>query len=192
MDYPKHRFQGQSNRLYTYYVTPLFTDYVNQSGNYAICRDNFDGTFYVYYFGETDDLGRRHNGGKHEKLAKALKLGATHILTHLNGNGFASRYNEERDLVERFKPPLNIEHNPMADIARVVDKWAGKPASTPTPTTPEAIPTTLGDIPMPAHWFGGLLPNPALNSTIGNVLLENSDPTPNAVSGYIRMLLAKR
>ena len=46
----------------------------------------------------------------HECWSEALRLGATHVMTHTTPVGAHARYDEEADLIARWNPPMNVHH----------------------------------------------------------------------------------
>jgi hypothetical protein len=80
---------------------------VPEPGNYAFVRQLANGNWTPIYFGIAENLrGRIPN---HERLAEAVRLGATHIMGHTTPNE-ASRVAEEQDLIAYWNPPLNVHY----------------------------------------------------------------------------------
>jgi len=77
--------------------------------NYAMVKRLPNGNYVPLYFGEAGDLKARFDGG-HEKLDPAIRLGATHFMTHRSSASEEVRRAEEHDLIQRWNPPLNIQH----------------------------------------------------------------------------------
>lgn len=78
------------------------------SGNYAFVKQLPNGNFTPLYFGETDDVQDRIPS--HEIWDEALRLGATHVMSHTTPAGEYARLAEEADLIARYNPPLNVQH----------------------------------------------------------------------------------
>lgn len=64
-----------------------------------------DGTWIPIYAAQTRDLKQRLEG--QVRLADAVHSGATHIHAHYGSSRQAARCDEERDLIQRWRP----EHN---------------------------------------------------------------------------------
>ena len=102
---------GRSGASYCYWVlsepkNPAAIK--DEGGNYAFVKQLASGLFVPLRFGETNSLRTRIPG--HECWAEALRLGATHVMTHTTPTGYWVRLSEERDLIERWNPPLNKQH----------------------------------------------------------------------------------
>ena len=102
---------GQSGTLYRYWFleNPRVPSAIKSvGGNYAFVKRLSNGNFVPIYFGIADDLSARIPN--HERWADALKAGMTHVMTHTTPTGAAAREAEERDLIQRWNPPLNTQH----------------------------------------------------------------------------------
>jgi hypothetical protein len=100
---------GKSGTTYRYWSVDLSTEKLKASaGNYAFVKQLANGNFTPIYFGETDSLKDRIPS--HEKWMAAVRLGATHVMAHATQAGELSRLAEEQDLIERWNPPLNVQH----------------------------------------------------------------------------------
>lgn len=80
----------------------------NVAGNYAFVRRHPNGNFTPLYFGIADSLQNRIPN--HERWADAIRAGATHVMSHTTPAGASARDAEERDLIQRWSPPLNTHH----------------------------------------------------------------------------------
>jgi len=70
------------------------------------------GQFVPLYIGKAENLRSRLIG--HERMAEALRLGATHLLTHKPGYGDKVHYLEaERRLIAHYNPVLNVQHRTL-------------------------------------------------------------------------------
>jgi hypothetical protein len=78
------------------------------AGNYAFVKQLATGNFIPIYFGIADSLQNRIPN--HERFDDAVKAGATHVMAHTTPAGEAARIAEERDLIQRWNPPLNVHH----------------------------------------------------------------------------------
>jgi hypothetical protein len=65
------------------------------------------------YFGQTNNLAERM--ANHNKLTLAAAYGATIVLAHVNQGGEAARKAEEKDLIQAYNPPANIQHRSAAE-----------------------------------------------------------------------------
>lgn len=99
---------GQSGATYTYWLNNMSDAFLAVSGNYAFVRQLANGNFVPLYFGEADNLSRRLAG--HEVWPKALRLGATPVMTHTTPRGELVRRAEEADLIRKWNPPLNVQY----------------------------------------------------------------------------------
>jgi hypothetical protein len=67
-----------------------------------------NGKWLPVYIGEGISLqGRIPN---HERWAEARRLGASDVMSHTTPSGEKARLAEERDLIEHWKPSLNVQH----------------------------------------------------------------------------------
>ena len=64
----------------------------------------------VLYVGQTGSLASRRPGSGHDNWAPAGGEAPAHLLVHMNGQDDAARRQEERDLIERYQPPGNVQH----------------------------------------------------------------------------------
>ena len=78
------------------------------AGNYAFVKQLPNGNFVPLYFGIADDLSNRIPN--HERWSDAVRAGATHVMTHTTPSGASARESEEKDLIQRWNPPLNTHH----------------------------------------------------------------------------------
>jgi hypothetical protein len=99
---------GQSGRTYRYWLNSMADGFMAVSGNYAFVKILPNGNAIPLYFGESDDLSRRLT--QHEIWPQAVRLGATHVMSHTTPTGYLSRLDEERDLIARWNPVLNTQH----------------------------------------------------------------------------------
>ena len=74
-------------------------------GNFIYARQAEDGSWVPIYIAQTRNLGQRLEG--QFTVQDAIQNGATHILAHYDTAGQAARCNEERDLLQRWKPVCN-------------------------------------------------------------------------------------
>jgi hypothetical protein len=103
-------FTGKSGTLYRYWNLENITVAGVRAlgGNYVFAKQLPTGNFMPLYFGVADDLQARIPN--HERWAEACQLGATHVLAHTTPAGEQARLGEERDLIQYWNPPLNIQH----------------------------------------------------------------------------------
>src|SRR5579863_1203396 len=106
MDWPG--MSGQSYR-YLFLDNPRLPAAIKSvGGNYAFVKQLSNGKFTPLYFGIADDLSARIPN--HERWPDAIRAGATHVMTHTTPSGASAREAEERDLIQRWDPPLNTHH----------------------------------------------------------------------------------
>lgn len=78
-------------------------------GNYAFLKKLPNGTSYeALYIGQADNVQARLPN--HERWNDALRAGATLVVAHSTQGGEAARLAEERDLIAKWNPPLNVHH----------------------------------------------------------------------------------
>lgn len=100
---------GLSGRKYDYYIRRITDDWLDKPGNYVFAGPVSHGILQgwtIPYVGETISLKTRLTG--HERWQSAIRLGASHVLAHVNLNAVA-RLAEERDLIRAYNPPLNVQ-----------------------------------------------------------------------------------
>ncbi len=109
---------GKSGKTYKYWLREIeagykTANYKSEAGNYGFAKRLPNGKFTPLYFGESDDLEARVIS-RHEKWDDAIKLGVTHVMGHTTPAGEQIRLAEERDLIEDWNPPLNVQHRQKA------------------------------------------------------------------------------
>lgn len=100
---------GKSGTTYKYWSLTNITAAGIQAmeGNYVFARRLPNGNLVPLYFGEAGDLQARIPN--HERWLQAFHLGATHVMAHSTPAGERARRAEERDLVQYWNPPLNVQ-----------------------------------------------------------------------------------
>lgn len=103
-------FAGLSGISYKYWNTDLsrMNDVMPVAGNYAFLKPTGPNSYTPLYFGVADNLRDRLRN--HERWPDALRAGATVIVMHTTRAGAAARLAEERDLIAKWNPPLNVHH----------------------------------------------------------------------------------
>ena len=76
--------------------------------NYAFVFQDDTEQWRVAYIGETESLFHRMRA--HSRWNAAKKLGCAHVLVKLTTGGIRERRAEERDLIAKYRPPLNTQH----------------------------------------------------------------------------------
>jgi hypothetical protein len=101
---------GQSGTNYRYWFLADITANGIQAvaGNYAFVKRLPNGNYTPLYFGQADDLQARIPN--HDRLDDARRAGATHVMAHSTQGGELARLAEERDLIQRWNPTLNVQH----------------------------------------------------------------------------------
>jgi hypothetical protein len=102
-------WQGQSGKVYRYVFLDLAQAINAVAVNYAFVKALGDNWFRPLYFGETTNAQERITSD-HEKWNAAIALGMTHVMAHTTQGGEKIRWDEERDLILRWQPPLNVQH----------------------------------------------------------------------------------
>jgi hypothetical protein len=101
---------GKSGKLYRYwFLADATADGLKaEGGNYAFVKKLPTGNFVPLYFGETDNFKTRVPS--HERWPDAKKAGFTHLMGHTTPAGEMARKAEEKDLIERWQPVMNVHH----------------------------------------------------------------------------------
>lgn len=102
---------GQSGRSYRYWALAnpkVAAEIQDAGGNYAFVKQLPNGNFTPLYFGKADSL--RDRIPSHECWPEAVRLGVTHLMGHTTPAGDDARCAEERDLIQRWNPPMNVQH----------------------------------------------------------------------------------
>ena len=101
---------GKSGNSYRYWFTASMKagDLLAAGGNYMFVKQLPNGNWVPVYIGECENFKTRLPN--HERWAEAVRLGATHLMTHTTPTGEQARLVEERDLIEYWNPPLNTQH----------------------------------------------------------------------------------
>ncbi len=102
---PTIMWPGLSGREYKYWIHPIGASFKEEAGNYIFAKEAKPGYWTPCYIGQTENLEKRL--GDHEKEACAKRNGATHIHAHTNPAGETTRKAEEKDLIQKWKPPCN-------------------------------------------------------------------------------------
>ena len=102
---------GNSGTYRYWFVTDTST-LVAEGGNYAFVKRLPNGNFLPLYFGQADNLRARMPN--HERWDEAKRMGATHVMAHTTPAGETARLSEERDLIQRWDPPLNVQHRKVS------------------------------------------------------------------------------
>lgn len=107
-------FHGWSGVAYEYFIMEqgIDTPMVTSAGNYAFAVRLATGALYPVYFGVADNLNGRVSRS-HERWAEAIRLGAYMVLAHTTPGGERARLAEERDLIARYNPRLNVQHRTL-------------------------------------------------------------------------------
>lgn len=100
---------GASGAEYFYTLYPFSrTRWHTDPANYAFVYQDDAEEWRVAYIGETESLFHRMRA--HGRWSAAEKLGCAHVLVKLTAGGVNERRVEERDLIAKYKPPLNTQH----------------------------------------------------------------------------------
>lgn len=99
---------GRSGRSYQYAFVDMSRPFNTVAGNYVFAKQMLNGRFVPLYFGETSDFSGRMPS--HEVWQAAIAMGATHAMAHTTQGGELVRRAEERDLIEGWNPPLNVQY----------------------------------------------------------------------------------
>lgn len=99
---------GASGNIYKYWFHDLSSPIKAEAGNYMFVKRLPSGNYVPVYIGQCDDL--RNRCVKHERMADAIAAGATHFMAHTTPAGEHARLAEERDLIQKWSPMLNVHH----------------------------------------------------------------------------------
>ncbi len=111
-----HKFAGASGSLHNFGMIGPYERFKQHQGVYLFGALLRNGTFNVLYVGKSKNLADRPSPN-HEKFDAALRLGMSHV-------GGSLCYSEgecdqiEQDLIRKFCPPLNQQHNVLAGLLR--------------------------------------------------------------------------
>jgi hypothetical protein len=104
---PMHKWRGISGRWYNFSIYPInaIPSWITEC-NYIFARPRFDqaNTREPFYIGETGNTDRFKN---HEKMAPALRLGASELHIHFLAKSRWERLDIETDLRHGHWTPLN-------------------------------------------------------------------------------------
>jgi hypothetical protein len=103
---------GNSGTAYRYWFVTDTSTLVAKGGNYAFVKRLPNANFLPLYFGQADNLWARIPN--HERWDEAKRMGATHVMGHTTPAGETARLSEERDLIQRWDPPLNVQHRKVS------------------------------------------------------------------------------
>jgi hypothetical protein len=92
---------------YGYDVYNMDGQWNDVAGNYAFAY-LMAGFWYFVYVGQCDSFSKRMPS--HESWAEAVRRGATHVLAQTNTAGELARQAQERDIIGRYHPPMNLQH----------------------------------------------------------------------------------
>jgi len=84
----------------------------DEGGNYVFVKKLANGNFVPIYFGVADSL--RNRISTHDRWDDAVSAGATHIFARTTPGGDAVRCAEEKALIQRWNPPLNVHHRKVS------------------------------------------------------------------------------
>jgi hypothetical protein len=77
-------------------------------GNYVFLKQLANGNYLPVYVGQADDLSNRLPN--HERFDDAIRAGASVVVAHTTQAGESARLSEERDLIAKWNPILNVHH----------------------------------------------------------------------------------
>ena len=111
---PTIDFTGNSGATYRYWFLSELTAAGIKvvAGNYAFVKRLPNGNFVPLYFGQAENLQDRIP--THERWADAVRAGATNVVAHSTQGGEKARLDEERDLIQRWNPALNVQHRTVS------------------------------------------------------------------------------
>jgi hypothetical protein len=98
---------GSAGISYDYDAYDMDGQWNDAPGNYAFAY-LLGGFWYLVYVGQCDSFSRRIPS--HERWAEAVRRGATHVLAQTNTAGELARLTQERDIISRYHPTMNVQH----------------------------------------------------------------------------------
>jgi hypothetical protein len=105
---------GKSGTKYRYwFLTDITAKGIQAvSGNYAFVKRLANGNYIPLYFGEAANLQIRIPN--HDRWEEAKRAEVTHVMAHTTPDGEQARLVEERDLIQQWNPPLNVQHRKVS------------------------------------------------------------------------------
>lgn len=105
---------GKSGKQYRYWFLENVTaaSIKTVPGNYAFVKRLPNGNFTPLYFGVAEDLSERISN--HDRWDDAIRAGMTHVMSHTTPGGEKVRCDEEIDLIQQWRPPLNTQHRQVS------------------------------------------------------------------------------
>ncbi len=98
---------GLTGSVYVYEPFRINATWNDIGGNYIFAKQQGQDSWLLLYAGQCDSF--RNRVPPHERWAEASRYGATHVLAHVNQNE-SLRMLEERDIIRRYQPPMNVQH----------------------------------------------------------------------------------
>jgi excinuclease UvrABC nuclease subunit len=99
---------SNSGQTYRYWFSQFADPLKDEAGNYMFVKQLANGNWLPVYIGQADSLKNRVTN--HERLDEAKRAGATYVMTHTTPAGEQARLAEEKDLIQKWSPVLNIHH----------------------------------------------------------------------------------
>ena len=101
----------QSGRTYRYWSEQFTATFKDKRGNYMFVKPA-NGGYLPVYIGRAESL--RDRLSNHERAAEARLAGATLIMAHTTPAGEQGSADEERNLIAKWQPPLNVQHKKVS------------------------------------------------------------------------------
>ena len=102
----KIQWPGKSGVKYDFSIHAINDSFSKEGAVYIFTKPQ-SRAYLPVYIGKTDNMKERFSN--HEKWDDIIKLGATKVHIHID-NVEKSRIQKETDLIERWKPELNVQH----------------------------------------------------------------------------------
>lgn len=105
---------GKTGAKYRYwFLADITTNGIKAvAGNYAFVKKLANGNFIPLYFGQAENLQTRIPN--HDRWDEARRAGVTHVMAHTTLGGEQARLDEERDLIQQWQPPMNVQHRKVS------------------------------------------------------------------------------
>ncbi len=103
---------GESGAKYRYWFVDIEATIQAVSGNYMFVKKVSATGWVPVYIGESENLADRLPN--HDRWNDAKRAGATHVMAHTTPTGESARMKEEKDLIQRWSPPLNVQHRKVS------------------------------------------------------------------------------
>ena len=102
---------GASGTSYAYWLVDrprIAATLLALGSNYVFLKKLANGNWLPVYIGQAANL--RDRLPTHDRFDEAVRAGATVVVAHTTLGGESARLAEERDLIAKWNPVLNVQH----------------------------------------------------------------------------------